>query len=46
MVYVTSQPVHPLILEYYFQLLVGHPGEPRARAADALCARTTPRRGR
>ena len=34
MVYVTSQPVHPVILEYYFQLLAGNPGEPRALAAD------------
>ena len=25
MVDVTSQPVHPLILEYYFQLLAGNP---------------------
>jgi len=25
MVYVTSQPVHPLILDYYFQLLAGIP---------------------
>ena len=24
-VYVTSQPVHPLILDYYFQLLAGIP---------------------
>jgi len=34
MVYVTSQPVHPLILEYYFQLLAGIPAS-HARAADA-----------
>ena len=35
MVYVTSRPVHPLILEYYFELLAGSPGEPRPRAPDA-----------
>ncbi len=33
-VYVTSQPVHPLILDYYLHLLAGVPGQPRARAAD------------
>ena len=31
-VFVTSQPVHPLVLEYYFQLLVGDSREPRPRA--------------
>jgi pheganomycin biosynthesis PGM1-like protein/ATP-grasp domain-containing protein len=31
-VYVTSQPVHPLVLDYYFQLLAGIPaGHARAR---------------
>ena len=33
-VYVTSQPVHPLILDYYLHLLAGVPGEPRPGAAD------------
>ena len=46
MVYVTSQPIHPLILEYYFQLLAGHPREPRALAADAAVRATTLRRAR
>ena len=37
MVYVTSQPIHPLILEYYFQLLVGIPASHvRARLTLAL----------
>jgi len=35
MVYVTSQPVHPLILEYYLQLLAGIPAS-HARARLAL----------
>ena len=39
MVYVTSQPIHPMILEYYLQFLAGHPGEPRALAADAAVRR-------
>ena len=34
MVYVTSQPVHPMVLEYYLQFLAGSAGEPRADAAD------------
>lgn len=34
MVYVTSRPVHPLILEYYFELLAGIPAS-HARAPDA-----------
>jgi len=37
-VYVTSQPVHPMILDYYFQLLAGIPaGHARARLT-LLCA--------
>jgi len=35
MVYVTSQPVHPLILEYYLQLLAGIPAS-HARARLSL----------
>ena len=35
MVYITSQPIHPMILEYYFQFLAGVPGQPCARAPDA-----------
>ena len=31
MVYVTSEPIHPLILEYYFQLLPESPRATRAR---------------
>ena len=34
-VYVTSQPVHPMILDYYFQLLAGIPAQPRPGAPDA-----------
>ncbi len=37
-VYVTSQPVHPMVLDYYFQLLAGIPaGHARARLT-LLCA--------
>jgi hypothetical protein len=35
MVYVTSQPVHPMILEYYFQFLAGIPSS-HARARVTL----------
>jgi hypothetical protein len=38
MVYVTSQPVHPLILEYYFQLLSGIPGSHARARLTLLCA--------
>jgi hypothetical protein len=38
MVYVTSQPIHPVIVEYYFQLLAGVPaGHARSRVTF-LCA--------
>ncbi len=37
-VYVTSQPVHPLILEYYFQLLVGIPASHARARLTLLCA--------
>jgi hypothetical protein len=38
MVYVTSRPVHPLILEYYFQLLAGIPGSHARSRLTLLCA--------
>jgi len=38
MVYVTSQPVHPLILEYYFQLLAGMPASHARSRLTLLCA--------
>jgi pheganomycin biosynthesis PGM1-like protein/ATP-grasp domain-containing protein len=38
MVYVTSQPIHPLILEYYFQLLVGIPASHARSRLTLLCA--------
>ncbi len=38
MVYVTSQPIHPLILEYYFQLLVGIPASHARARLTLLCA--------
>ena len=37
-VFVTSQPVHPLILEYYFQLLVGIPASHARSRLTLLCA--------
>jgi hypothetical protein len=37
MVYVTSQPVHPLILEYYFQLLAGIPASHARARLTLLC---------
>jgi hypothetical protein len=37
-VYVTSQPVHPLILEYYFQLLAGIPASHARSRLTLLCA--------
>src|SRR5262245_29658630 len=38
MVYVTSQPLHPLILEYYFQLLAGIPASHARARLTLLCA--------
>lgn len=37
-VFVTSQPVHPMILEYYFQLLVGIPTSHARQRLTLLCA--------
>ncbi|HEV8268150.1 MAG TPA: peptide ligase PGM1-related protein [Thermoanaerobaculia bacterium] len=37
-VFVTSQPVHALILEYYFQLLVGIPASHARSRLTMLCA--------
>jgi len=37
-VFVTSQPVHPLVLEYYFQLLVGIPASHARSRLTMLCA--------
>ncbi len=37
-VFVTSHPVHPLILEYYFQLLVGIPASHARSRLTLLCA--------
>ncbi len=38
MVYVTSQPVHPMILEYYFQFLAGIPTSHARSRLTLLCA--------
>ena len=38
MVFVTSQPGHPLVLEYYFQLLVGIPASHARSRLTLLCA--------
>jgi hypothetical protein len=38
MVYVTSQPVHPMILEYYFQFLSGIPASHARMRTTLLCA--------
>jgi len=44
MVYVTSQPVHPMILEYYFQFLAGIPASHARSRLTLLCAHdATPR---
>ena len=44
MVYVTSQPIHPLILEYYFQLLAGIPAShARSRLTLLCCNDASPR---
>jgi hypothetical protein len=37
-VYVTSQPVHPMILDYYFQLLAGIPASHARSRLTMLCA--------
>ena len=37
-VYVTSQPVHPLVLEYYFQFLAGIPTSHARGRLTLLCA--------
>ena len=37
-VYVTSQPVHPLILDYYLTLLMGVPASHARRRLTMLCA--------
>jgi hypothetical protein len=38
LVFVTSQPVHPMVLEYYFQLLVGIPASHARARLTLLCA--------
>jgi hypothetical protein len=38
MVYVTSEPVHPMILEYYFQFLAGIPASHARSRLTLLCA--------
>jgi hypothetical protein len=38
MVYITSQPIHPVILEYYFQLLAGIPASHARSRLTLLCA--------
>ena len=38
MVYVTSQPIHPLVLEYYFHLLAGVPASHARARLTLLCA--------
>ncbi len=37
-VYVTSQPVHPMVLDYYFQLLAGIPASHARARLTLLCA--------
>jgi hypothetical protein len=37
-VYVTSQPIHPLVLDYYLQLLAGVPGSHARARLTLLCA--------
>jgi PGM1 C-terminal domain len=37
-VYVTSQPVHPMVIEYYLQLLVGIPASHARSRLTLLCA--------
>src|SRR3954454_24918721 len=43
-VYVTSQPVHPMILDYYFQLLAGIPASHARSRLTLLCAYDASRR--
>jgi hypothetical protein len=38
MVYITSQPIHPMILEYYFQFLAGVPASHARARLTLLCA--------
>ena len=38
LVYVTSQPIHPLVLEYYFQFLAGIPSSHARSRLTLLCA--------
>ena len=38
MVYVTSQPIHPLVLEYYLQFLAGVPASHARARLTLLCA--------
>jgi hypothetical protein len=38
LVYVTSQPIHPLVLEYYFQFLAGIPASHARSRLTLVCA--------
>jgi hypothetical protein len=38
MIYITSQPIHPMVLEYYLQLLVGIPASHARARLTLLCA--------
>ncbi|MEA2766061.1 MAG: hypothetical protein QOK07_2465 [Gemmatimonadaceae bacterium] len=38
LIYVTSQPIHPMVLEYYLQLLVGIPASHARARLTLLCA--------
>jgi hypothetical protein len=38
LVYVTSQPIHPMVLEYYFQFLAGIPSSHARSRLTLLCA--------
>jgi pheganomycin biosynthesis PGM1-like protein len=38
LVYVTSQPIHPLVLDYYFQFLAGIPSSHARSRLTLLCA--------
>src|SRR6476619_2675440 len=46
MVYVTSRPVHPMILEYYFELLAGIPASHARSRLTLLCAHDASPRSR
>ncbi|MEO8035552.1 MAG: peptide ligase PGM1-related protein, partial [Acidobacteriota bacterium] len=37
LIYVTSQPIHPVVLDYYLQLLVGIPGSHARARLTLLC---------